>query len=71
MEREDRYLIFKRTDIEELFTDEAKAELQTLSAAMRQARSLEDKRPLKCVVVEDDWPEYETVWNMIEKRVDG
>ena len=24
-----------------------------------------------CVVVEDDWPEYEIVWNMITDRVNG
>ncbi len=25
--------------------------------------------PLKCVVVESDWPEYEPVWAMIEARM--
>lgn len=24
--------------------------------------------PVECVVVEADWPEYETVWQMIEAR---
>ena len=24
-----------------------------------------------CVVVEDDWPEYEIVWKMIQDRVEG
>jgi len=24
-----------------------------------------------CVVVEEDWPEYELVWNMIADRVNG
>ena len=71
MEREDRYLVFKRKDIEELFTEEAKAELRTLASAMYQARSIAGKSKLNCVIVEDDWPEYEEVWDMIEKRVNG
>ena len=29
------------------------------------------KPRLKAVVVESDWPEYNTVWRMIENRVDG
>jgi len=24
-----------------------------------------------CVVVEDDWPEYEIVWKMIQDRIEG
>lgn len=24
-----------------------------------------------CVVVEEDWPEYEIVWGMIQDRVEG
>lgn len=26
---------------------------------------------VECVVVESDWPEYNTVWKMIENRVKG
>jgi hypothetical protein len=32
---------------------------------------MDSKRKLKCVVVESDWPEYETVFRMIEARVTG
>ena len=71
MEREDRYLVFKRKDIEEYLTEDAKADLRSLASAMFQARSIAGKSKLKCVVIEDDWPEYEEVWDMIEKRVNG
>lgn len=28
-------------------------------------------RPVECVVVESDWPEYEIVWKMIQDRMEG
>lgn len=28
-------------------------------------------RPVECVVVESDWPEYEIVWQMIQDRMEG
>lgn len=27
--------------------------------------------PVTCVVVEHDWPEYETVWQMLQDRIEG
>lgn len=36
-----------------------------------QVIKLKTGKPVDCVVVESDWPEYEIVWQMIEARVSG
>jgi hypothetical protein len=28
-------------------------------------------KKVNCVVIEEDWPEYEPVWQMIQDRVEG
>lgn len=71
MEREDRYLVIKRSDIKKHLTSEAQEELENISHAILIGRDSEEKPELNCVVVEHDWPEYETVWEMIENRVDN
>lgn len=72
MEREDKYLVIKRADAEKHLTDEAKHELASIAEAVYIARTRADeKQPLKCVVVESDWPMYEAVWKLIEAWVDG
>lgn len=32
---------------------------------------LKTGKPVDCVVVEADWPEYEIVWQMIQDRIEG
>ncbi|HKI53633.1 MAG TPA: hypothetical protein VJ987_05875, partial [Anaerolineales bacterium] len=32
---------------------------------------LKTGKPVTCVVVEADWPEYEIVWGLIKDRVEG
>lgn len=76
MNREDRYLVLKVTDIEtaaflQLITPEIIDALDIAANAVKAVRQLRGKDELSCVVVESDWPEYEPVWGMIEARVDG
>lgn len=60
-EREhDRYFVIKRKDLD---IDQ----LRDLVAFIEHG----DIPMRKCVVVEQDWPEYEPVWSMIETRVAG
>lgn len=66
-ERENRYFVFKRSD----HTPEAIATLEHLAKTRDRIREMMGKQPLECVVVESDWPEYETVWDMIQGRVEG
>jgi hypothetical protein len=56
-EREERYIVIKRKRLNV-------AQETALWAQMRRLHI----GTVECVVVEDDWPEYETVWQMIEDR---
>lgn len=70
MNREDRYLVIKRTDAACLNAQE-QAQLERLCEKVALHRLHGGKPVLHCVVVEQDWPEYESTWNAIADRVDG
>jgi len=70
MIKENRYLVFKYKDIYKYLSLYQQEKLLDLSTAVNLHRLLDDKNPITCVVVEDDWPEYEQVWKLIETRVD-
>ena len=71
MDRETRYMVLKLSDINKyLFPDEIE-NLIKMSNTIVEERADDGKPPLKCVVVEDDWPMYEATWKSIEKFADG
>lgn len=55
--REHRYYVVKRKHL----SSEQEAKLSELLASFGLP-------PVRAVVVEEDWPEYEPVWRMIERR---
>ena len=55
-EREERYIVFKLSDVEEYFTPGEKQQLARLVEVQRAGREEDGKAPLECVVVESDWP---------------
>lgn len=57
-EREDRYIVIKRKYLRQDQEEMLLSWLRTQGVAQVP----------KAVVVEGDWPEYETVWQMIEDR---
>lgn len=57
-EREERFIVIKRKDLS-LFQ----------SGALWELMECHRIKSVDAVVVERDWPEYETVWQMIEARV--
>lgn len=64
-QREDRYIVIKRSDLEKLhpsYKGQFHLELNCISAQMPSR---------KCLVIESDWPEYEPAWAAIEARVTG
>lgn len=76
MKRENRYFVLKVADIESAFeagliSPDTLDELENASLAVKQIRQHRGKEELACVVVENDWPEHDIVWAMIESRVDG
>lgn len=70
MKREDRYLVFKRTDIQRYLNPTAQKALSEISNTIIGARRGQRREDLQCVVVEKDWPEYEHVWELIRLRVE-
>ena len=66
--RELRYLVFKHKDVFYYLTREEQAFLFEMAQKIAQGRAQDDKTTLECVIVESDWPEYESVWQMIEQR---
>lgn len=71
MERENRYLVLKRKDIKRGLFPHYVETLFNIADMVAASRANRGAPPLKCVVVESDWPEYEPVWKMISDRVDG
>lgn len=68
-QREERYLVMKLKDIENALTEAEKDVLSNLSHKVHNHRNAKGKSWLTCVVVENTWPEYGVVWQMIEARV--
>lgn len=69
--REDRYFVFKISDVVEHLTTTEALHLARLYEIQRVGRREAGKAELECVVVESDWPEYESTWRAIEARVTG
>jgi len=66
--REERYIVFKTSDLGNSLKGD---EIRRLAREYAEQRRLKGKNPLECVVVEKDWPEYEPTWKAIEARVSG
>ncbi|MVE46606.1 hypothetical protein D6U64_15090 [Vibrio cholerae] len=69
--KEDRYLVFKYTDIDFALTTHEKETLHFLANKVFLNRQERGKIPLECVVVESDWPNYNEVWKSVEKVAVG
>ncbi len=70
MLRENRYFVFKITDMEYYLMEEERRILEDLQQKINQGRLRANKQPLQGVICESDWPEYEAVWQLIEARVE-
>ena len=67
-QREERYIVFKVSDLGNSLKGD---EIRKLAREYAEHRQQLGKEPLKCVVVESDWPEYEPTWKALESRVTG
>lgn len=67
--REIRYVVLKITDLRAALRPEELGTLKSLCAKVRRARKTAGKKPLRCVVVESDWPEYKPTWAAIKRRM--
>ena len=71
MKREVRYIVIKIKDAKASLSRGRIRTLEDILGRVAAYRCNNGKPPLECVVVESDWPEYEPVWHMIEKRMDA
>ena len=69
--REERYIVFKLSDVERYLTDADKTYLEMMKNEIDAGRDCANKPPFKGLIVESDWPEYEPTWRAIEARVTG
>ncbi len=69
--REDRYIVFKLSDVERYLTDADRAHLVMMKNEIDAGRDCANKPPFRGLIVESDWPEYEPTWRAIEARVTG
>jgi hypothetical protein len=71
MKRENRYIVIKIEDLNEL-SNQDKVDLQAVLLKISNLRELKGKNPnKKYVVVSEDWPMYEQTWKALEEWVDG
>jgi len=68
---ENRYMIIKRADAKKYLSSEEIEELSFIEANICAARMLDERPPLDALVIEKDWPEYETALKLLSDRVDG
>lgn len=68
--REQRYLTIKISDLKAAgLSPSETAFLYNILFKVNLARARSDKKPLECVVIESDWPEYAPTWKAIEERM--
>lgn len=69
--REPRYVVFKLKDIKKYLHPMDQQILMELGNRIAKGRREDVKPPFNAVVVEQDWPEFDLVWSMIEARMAG
>ncbi len=72
MVREERYLVLRYSDIDAYLDEHCRQDLMWCTNVIAEGRKADGKNPYpKFVCVKDTYPEYEYVWEQIEKRVDA
>ena len=67
--REPRYVVFKIKDILAYLGPEQIEMVEHLGKLIAHGRAGDGKEQFNAVVVEQDWPEFEMVWDAIEARM--
>lgn len=68
-QREDRYIVIKHSDIRGFWREDVR---EQFFAALERLNEHNVRIPQRqFLVIESDWPEYEPVWQMIERRITG
>jgi hypothetical protein len=67
--REPRYVVLKIKDIHAYLTPTQVIRLQEMGEQIAEFRAAEGRPPFNAVVVEEDWPEFDSTWAAIEARM--
>lgn len=71
MKLENRYLVLKLSDIAKYISFNDRMTLASIAQSIEHHRHDEERPPLKCIVIESDWPEYKTTLCALGDRVDA
>lgn len=74
MQKEERYTVIKISDMARYLDETDQYDMSVLLRLIRkinQGRINDGRGVLKAVVVESDWPMYDTVWKQIEEASKG
>lgn len=69
--KEDRYLVFKRKDLDKHLSKEGRSALYSISEGLASRLKEQEGKELNCVVVEQDWPMFAHVWEEIQRFCEG
>ena len=69
--REARYVVFKIKDIDSYLTEGEKNSLMCIGEEIEWGRKENGRDQFNAVVIEQDWPEFDVVWEMLEARMTG
>ncbi len=70
-QRELRYYVLKISDVRGALSKPEQETLNRLCDIVNDYRKHRGKEPIEAVVVEHDWPEYESTWAAIQRRVES
>lgn len=65
-EREKKYVVLKKRDIYKYLSDKQLGRLHKICRSIEEGRAADGRKPIDCVIVENDWPMYEDTWKSIE-----
>lgn len=68
MKLEDKYFVFKKSDVRDSTVWEY---FSRATSRINESRAAHGKQYLECLVIERDWPEYEPTLKLLSDRVDS
>lgn len=68
---EQRYVVFKFTDIDSHLSKVQQAQLHQMDLQIAIGRADEGKAPFDSLVIENDWPEFALAWDAIKTRMEA
>lgn len=69
MKLEQRYLVFKISDLQKFLSYEQREMLDAIDSEISIGRHHNQKQDLECLCIEKDWPEYEIVLSLLSERI--